>query len=79
MTYGNIARLIGKSRMSRQVGWALHKNPDPDNIPCYRVVDRHGSPSKAFAFGGENRQIELLKNEGVEFEKEKVKKTYFTY
>jgi methylated-DNA-protein-cysteine methyltransferase-like protein len=32
------------------------------------VVDRFGRPSKAFAFGGENKQIELLKSEGVEFD-----------
>ena len=49
------------------MGYALHVNPDPDNIPCYRVVNRLGEPSKAFAFGGENRQIALLEAEGVEF------------
>lgn len=76
MTYGYIAKLIGNFRMSRQVGWALHKNPDPSKIPCHRVVNRKGNPSKAFAFGGENRQIKLLKSEGVEFEKGKVKKQF---
>ena len=49
------------------MGYALHVNPDPDNIPCYRVVNRLGEPSKAFAFGGVNRQIELLEAEGGEF------------
>ena len=66
-TYGQIAALAGNPRWSRVVGYALHANPDPKHIPCHRVVNREGYPSKAFAFGGENRQIELLSAEGVEF------------
>lgn len=65
-TYGQVALLAGNPRWSRVVGYALHVNPDPETIPCHRVVDRFGSVSKAFAFGGENRQIYLLENEGVE-------------
>ena len=65
--YGQIAFLAGNPRWSRVVGYALHVNPDPDNIPCYRVVNRFGEPSSAFAFGGVNRQIELLENEGITF------------
>jgi methylated-DNA-protein-cysteine methyltransferase-like protein len=66
-TYGQIAFLAGNPRWSRVVGYALHVNPDPDSIPCYRVVNRFGEVSSAFAFGGANKQIELLKNEGVTF------------
>lgn len=65
-TYGQVAALAGNRKWSRVVGYALHVNPDPENIPCYRVVNRFGEVSKAFAFGGENRQIELLRAEGVE-------------
>lgn len=65
-TYGQVALLAGNPRWSRVVGYALHSNPDPERIPCHRVVDRFGSVSKAFAFGGENRQIYLLEDEGVE-------------
>ncbi|MDO4564142.1 MAG: MGMT family protein [Clostridia bacterium] len=64
-TYGQIAGLAGNPRWSRVVGYALHVNPDPATIPCHRVVNRRGEPSKAFVFGGENRQIELLEREGV--------------
>ena len=64
-TYGQIALLAGNPRWARVVGYALHVNPDPDNIPCYRVVNRLGQVSCAFAFGGKNRQIELLQNEGI--------------
>ena len=64
-TYGQVAALAGNKKWSRVVGYALHSNPDPENIPCHRVVNRLGEVSKAFAFGGENRQITLLENEGV--------------
>lgn len=59
--------LAGNPRWSRVVGYALHANPRPGQIPCHRVVDRFGRVSSAFAFGGANRQIELLQQEGVEF------------
>ena len=66
-TYGQIAMLAGNPRMSRVVGYALHVNPDPESIPCFRVVNRFGEPSEAFAFGGKNMQVALLEKEGVEF------------
>ena len=66
-TYGQIAALAGNRRLAKVVGYALHVNPDPESIPCYRVVNAKGEVSKAFAFGGENRQRELLIKEGVEF------------
>jgi len=71
-TYGQIAALAGNRRWSRVVGYALHANPDPEHIPCHRVVNRLGEVSKAFVFGGENRQIALLKSEGVELKGNKV-------
>lgn len=66
-TYGQIASLAGNKRWVRVVGYALHANPEPGIIPCHRVVNRYGEVSRAFAFGGENRQIELLESEGVAF------------
>lgn len=71
-TYGQIARLAGNPHWSQVVGFALHVNPDPENIPCYRVVNRFGEVSKAFAFGGENMQVELLKADGIEVRDYKV-------
>ena len=65
-TYGDIALLAGNPRLARVVGYALHVNPDPEHIRCYRVVNRFGEVSSAFAFGGSNAQIELLRAEGVE-------------
>ncbi|MBQ1603345.1 MAG: MGMT family protein [Oscillospiraceae bacterium] len=66
-TYGQIAEAIGNRRLSRVVGYALHVNPEPGVIPCHRVVKRDGEVSSAFAFGGANRQVELLRAEGVTF------------
>lgn len=55
-TYGQVAAMAGNPKMSRAVGNALHKNPDPENIQCFRVVNSKGELSGAFAFGGENEQ-----------------------
>lgn len=66
-TYGQIAALAGNPRWSRVVGYALHVNPDPERIPCYRVVNRFGEVSSAFAFGGGNRQRELLEEDDIPF------------
>ncbi len=65
-TYGQLAILAGNPRWARAVGYALHANPDPVNIPCYRVVNREGRLSDAFVFGGINRQAELLEADGIE-------------
>lgn len=64
-TYGQVAALAGNSKMSRAVGNALHKNPDPDNIPCFRVVDSKGELAGGFAFGGAEVQAKLLEAEGI--------------
>ena len=61
-TYGQVAVLAGRPRAARFVGFAL-----PGVIPCHRVVFRDGSLAPGFAFGGEERQRELLEAEGVVF------------
>ncbi|MBQ8687556.1 MAG: MGMT family protein [Ruminococcus sp.] len=66
-TYGDIAKRMGNPRWSQVVGYALHVNPEPGVIPCHRVVNRFGETSKAFAFGGEDRQRMLLEEEGIAF------------
>ena len=65
-TYGQVAEMAGNPRMSRAVGNALHKNPDPEHIPCYRVVNFRGELSGAFAFGGKDVQKKLLEADGIE-------------
>ena len=65
-TYGQVAELAGDRKMARAVGNALHKNPDPDGIPCFRVVNSKGELAGEFAFGGAWEQGKLLEAEGVE-------------
>lgn len=65
-TYGRVAELAGNKKMARAVGNALHKNPDPDNIPCYRVVNSKGELAGEFAFGGADAQAKLLEADGIE-------------
>ena len=67
-TYGQVAAMAGNPKMSRAVGNALHKNPDPENIPCFRVVNSKGELSGAFAFGGENEQKKRLEADGIKVE-----------
>lgn len=67
-TYGQVAMLAGNPRWARVVGYALHVNPKPGEIPCHRVVNREGKTSVAFAFGGEDMQRQLLEDEGIVFE-----------
>ena len=65
-TYGQIAALAGNCRWARVVGYALHANPDPENIPCYRVVNAKGELSGEFALGGVGAQARLLEADGIE-------------
>ena len=65
-TYGQIAELAGDKKMCRAVGNALHKNPDPELTPCYRIVNAKGELAGAFAFGGENAQADRLRADGIE-------------
>ena len=71
MYYGQISALAGNPRASRAVGYALHGNNDPENIPCHRVVFKDGSLTPAFVFGGKNEQYRRLKKENISFTKDK--------
>ena len=64
-TYGQVAEMAGDKKMARAVGNALHRNPDPINIPCYRVVNAKGELSGEFAFGGKGAQAKLLCADGI--------------
>ena len=65
-TYGQVAEMAGDRKMARAVGNALHHNPDPGTIPCFRVVNSKGELSGEFAFGGAGAQAKLLEAEGIE-------------
>lgn len=65
-TYGQIAVMAGNRNYARIVGNALHRNPAPNIIPCYRVVNAKGRLAPSFAFGGIEEQQKLLESEGIE-------------
>lgn len=43
VTYGELARRIGRPRRARAVGRACKSNPLPLFIPCHRVVPKNGT------------------------------------
>lgn len=65
-TYGGIARYFGDRNLARHIGNVLHRNPDGDKYPCYKVVDSDGCLAKSYTFGGIERQKERLEQDGVE-------------
>ncbi len=65
VTYGYLAQKLGNPQWARSVGNALHKNPDKDKYPCYRVVNSRGKLSAAYAFGGIEAQKAGLENDGI--------------
>ena len=71
-TYRQIALRLGNRNFARAVGNILHGNPDPEHIPCHRVVNAQGRLSRSYAFGGIEAQRCLLESEGVVFKNEQV-------
>lgn len=72
VTYGQIAKAIGRPGAARAVGNALHKNIDGEKYPCYKVVNFRGELSGRYAFGGLDIQARLLENDGIAVENGKV-------
>lgn len=66
-TYGQIALHLGNWRLARAVGNILHKNPDPAQYPCHRVVNSRGEVAAHYAFGGAAAQRKRLESEGIVF------------
>ena len=71
-TYGQIALHLGNRNFARAVGNILHNNPDPEHIPCHRVVNAQGKLSRSYAFGGIEAQRRLLESEDVVFKNDQV-------
>ena len=65
VTYGQIAEFLGNKNLARIVGNILHKNPDGDKYPCYKVVNAKGNLAKNYAFGGVGCQKMRLEADGV--------------
>jgi methylated-DNA-protein-cysteine methyltransferase-like protein len=73
-SYGAIAAYLGTRGSSRMVGYAMnaaHTAYPP--VPAQRVVNRNGLLTGKFHFGTENLMQQLLENEGVKVENDKIK------
>ncbi len=64
-TYGQIARLAGNPRASRQVVWTLRSLSEKENLPWHRVI----SSSGRISLKGEGYTVQrsMLEQEGIEF------------
>lgn len=67
-TYGQIARLLGRPRAAREVGWALRDTPDGPAVPWQRVINAQGRISFPPGSQGAAEQRGLLEEEGVVLE-----------
>lgn len=65
ITYGALARVIGRPKAARAVGQALGSNPIPIIIPCHRVLASDGSLGGYSGRGGVRTKADLLRLEGV--------------
>lgn len=67
-TYGHIAEACGTRASARTVGWAINGAKE-SGLPCHRVVNRFGALTGRLHFGSPFMMEELLRSEGVEFDK----------
>lgn len=67
MTYGQIARILGRPGGARQVGRAMKAAPREGSLPCHRVLNKSGALAPVDVFGGPGIQRALLEREGVSF------------
>jgi O-6-methylguanine DNA methyltransferase len=65
VTYGDLARLIGRPKASRAVGQVCAKNPAILVVPCHRVVPSAGGVGHYGAAGGSATKRKLLETEGA--------------
>jgi len=65
VTYGELARRIGRPGAHRSVGTAVSRNPVPLFVPCHRVVRSDGSLAGFTPEGGVELKRAMLELEGA--------------
>jgi len=65
LTYGELAKRLGRERAARAVGNALAKNPVPLLLPCHRVVPSTGGVGNYSGGSGSETKRRLLEREGA--------------
>ena len=72
-TYGAIAKYLGAKSSARMVGWAMNACLAADEkVPAQRVVNRNGMLSGKVHFATPTKMEELLQQEGIVVENDKV-------
>lgn len=72
-SYGAIAKYLGSAQSARMVGWAMNdSHSQSDYVPAHRVVNRNGLLTGRHHFGNSNTMKQLLENEGVKVENNKI-------
>ena len=71
-TYGQIATLAGYPGRARQVGYALAGMPEELDLPWQRVINAQGKVSPRTGSRWHEFQYELLEQEGILFEENRV-------
>lgn len=79
VTYSQIAKAVGHPKAARAVGNVLHRNPDGNTYPCYKVVNNRGELSEHFAFGGIPEQRARLEAEGIKVHDNRVDLTKYQF
>ena len=67
-TYGQIARIAGIPKNSRQVGWVLRSGSFDPETPWFRVVNSKGEISGRGSPDSESFQRNILESENIEFD-----------
>ncbi len=78
-TYKQVATYLGNPKLARVVGNILHRNPDGELNPCYKIVNSKGELSGAFAFGGADEQKRRLEADGIIVKDNKVDLAKYQY
>lgn len=71
-TYGTIARYLSLRAGARMVGWAMNGSHSQPDVPAHRVVNSVGVLSGKHFFGGPTIMQQLLEDEGVQVENDRV-------
>jgi methylated-DNA-protein-cysteine methyltransferase related protein len=71
-SYGAIAKYLGAPRSSRMVGWAMNAAHSLPDVPAHRVVNRNGLLTGKMHFSTPDRMEELLKNEKITVQDDKI-------
>ncbi|QNK62890.1 MGMT family protein [Pedobacter sp. PAMC26386] len=73
-SYGAIAKSLGAGKSSRLVGYAMNNAHDASPpIPAHRVVNHKGLLTGKFHFATPELMQELLENEGLIIDQDKIK------